>query len=400
MNLINTGDTAWLLISTVLVLIMTLPGLMLFYSGMIRKKSALSIMVHVYVSLSVVSVVWTLCAYSLAFTTGNEYLGDESRLFANQLIGKAQGHILAPTVPEAAFFLFQMAFAIIAFALITGATAERMKLRATVLFAALWTVLVYAPVAHWVWQPSGWLSTLGHLDFAGGTVVHITAGFSALVAARQIGPRLGFGQEPMMPSNLTMTVMGAGLLWAGWFGFNAGSAFHADGKAVSALIVTQMAACVAALIWGFCEWMLRKQVSLLGVATGGIAGLIGITPASGYVGITGAVVIGLFASVACFVAVNKIRALSGTDDALDVFALHGVGGLVGTLLTPMFSTGKSLDAMIYALSINALGAVAVAIYSVVATFLILWIINKMVGIRVGEEEEKIGLDLTQHGETI
>jgi ammonium transporter, Amt family len=401
MNLINTGDTAWLLISTVLVLMMTLPGLMLFYAGMVRKKSALSVMVHIFVGMAVVSLIWAMVAYSLAFTDGNEYLGGDSKIFVSQLIGaKVQTHVLAPTVPESAFFLFQMAFAIIAFALITGSTAERMKLRATALFAALWTIAVYAPVAHWVWQPSGWLASLGHLDFAGGTVVHITAGFSGLVAAKMIGPRIGFGQEPMIPNNLMITVIGAGLLWAGWFGFNAGSAFHADGKAVNALIVTQVAACVAALVWGFCEWLRRKQTSLLGVASGGIAGLIGITPASGYVGITGAVVIGIFASVACFVAVNKMKSLSGTDDALDVFALHGVGGLVGTILTPMFATGKSLDTILYALGVNTLGALVVAIYSVLMTFIALWIINKVVGLRVSADEEKVGLDLTQHGEMI
>ncbi|HSW27220.1 MAG TPA: ammonium transporter, partial [Burkholderiaceae bacterium] len=301
---INGADTAWMLISTVLVLLMTIPGIILFYGGMLRTKNALSIVAHTLAATALITVMWALCGYSIAFTHGNPYFGDFTRLFANGLIGKNVGaHAVAPTIPESVFFLFQLSFAIITFALILGATAERMRLGVTVAFAALWSVLVYAPVAHWIWHPNGWLAKMGHMDFAGGTVVHIASGASALVAALVLGPRRGFGKEPMVPYNLMITVLGAGLLWAGWFGFNAGSAFEASTRAAGALLATQVAACAGAMFWGLCEYVRRGQWSVLGSFTGAIAGLIGVTPASDYVGIDGALIIGGVTGAVCFFSV-------------------------------------------------------------------------------------------------
>jgi ammonium transporter, Amt family len=385
----NGGNTAWLLISTVLVLLMTVPGLMLFYSGMLRTKNALSIVAHIFAATAVVTLVWAMIGYSLAFTPGNGWIGGLDRMFADKLIGaKVGAHPSAPTVPESAFFLFQMAFAIIAFALITGATVERMRLSGTVLFAGLWTIAVYAPVAHWIWQPTGWLAAMGHMDFAGGTVVHIAAGVSGLVAALVIGPH-----------NLLITVLGAGLLWAGWFGFNAGSAFEASSRAVGALLATQVAACVGAFMWGICEYVKRGQMSVLGMATGAIAGLIAITPASGYVGVLGATIIGGVSGVLCFFAVTLFKAKTGIDDTLDVFALHGVGGLIGTVLTPMFALSE-IAPVTASVMTNLIGALAVMAYAAVATWIVLMIVKVVAGLRVDEESELIGLDVSQHGEML
>jgi Amt family ammonium transporter len=335
----NSADNAWMLVSAALVLMMTGPGLALFYGGLVRRKNTLAIMMQSFALMALITVMWALCGYSIAFTNGNPYFGDFTRLFANGLIGKNVGvHVAAPTIPESVFFLFQLSFAIITFALILGATAERMRLGVTVAFAALWSVLVYAPVAHWIWHPNGWLAKMGHMDFAGGTVVHIASGISGLVAAVVLGPRRGFGKEPMVPYNLMITVIGAGLLWAGWFGFNAGSAFEASTRAAGALLATQVAACAGAMFWGLCEYVRRGQWSVLGSLTGAIAGLIGVTPASGYVGIDGALIIGAVTGAVCFFAVVHFKAKTGIDDSLDVFALHGVGGLVGTLTTPVMAT--------------------------------------------------------------
>ena len=394
------GNTAWLLIATVLVLLMTVPGLMLFYSGMLRTKNALSVVAHIFAASAVVTLTWAMLGYSLAFTPGNGWFGGLSRLFAEGLVGpKVGAHPLAPTVPESAFFLFQLSFAIIAFAIITGATVERMRLGATVLFAALWTLLVYAPIAHWVWHPTGWLAAMGHMDFAGGTVVHVAAGASGLAAAWFVGPRKGFGTEPMIPHNLLITVIGAGLLWAGWFGFNAGSAFEASSRAVGAVLATQVAASASAFIWGLCEYVKRGQMSVLGMATGAIAGLIAITPASGYVGILGALGIGAASSVICFFAVTNFKSRTGIDDTLDVFALHGVGGLVGTVLVPVFAL-SAIAPVTATLWTNAIGAVAVLAYSAVMTAGILLVVKVVVGLRVDDKSERLGLDITQHGEMI
>ena len=397
---INGADTAWMLISTVLVLLMTIPGIILFYGGMLRTKNALSIVAHTLAATAVITVLWAMCGYSVAFTAGNGYFGDLSRLFANGLIGKNVGvHAAAPTIPESVFFLFQLSFAIITFALILGATAERMRLGVTVAFAALWSVIVYAPVAHWIWHPTGWLAKMGHMDFAGGTVVHIASGASALVAAWVLGPRRGFGKEPMVPYNLMITVLGAGLLWAGWFGFNAGSAFEASTRAAGALLATQVAACSGAMFWGLCEYMRRGQWSVLGSFTGAIAGLIGVTPASGFVGIDGALIIGAVTGAVCFFSVVYFKARTGIDDSLDVFALHGVGGVVGTLMTPLMATAAvaPITATVWT---NALGALAVMAYAGAATWIILALIGVVMNLRVDAESEKVGLDVAQHGEML
>ncbi|ROZ64434.1 ammonium transporter [Ramlibacter sp. WS9] len=396
----NGGDTAWMLISTVLVLLMTIPGIMLFYSGMLRTKNALSVVAHTFCATTVVTLAWTIIGYSLAFTNGNGWVGGINRVLAEGLIGPHVGaHPSAPTVPESVFFLFQLAFAIITFALIIGATVERLRMSATIFFAAFWTILVYAPVAHWIWQPTGWLAAMGHMDFAGGTVVHIAAGASGLVAAKFVGPRRGFGREPMVPHNVLVTVIGAGLLWAGWFGFNAGSAFEAGSRAAGALLATQVAACVAAFVWGLCEFVQRGQFSVLGMATGAIAGLVAVTPASGYVGPLGAGLIGVAGSVACYFAVTRFKKVTGIDDTLDVFALHGVGGLVGTVLTPVFAL-KEIAPVTASVATNLLGALSVMAYAGVATWLILLLVKPLAGLRVTEEEERLGLDIAQHGEMI
>lgn len=396
----NSGDTAWMLISIVLVLLMTIPGLMLFYSGMLRTKNALSVVAHTFAATTVITLLWVAIGYSVAFTNGTPYFGDLTRALGEGLIGSKVGsHPSAPTVPEPAFFLFQLSFAIITFAIVIGATVERMRLSATIFFAGFWSVLVYAPVAHWIWHPNGWLAAMGHMDFAGGTVVHIAAGASGLVAAMVVGPRSGFGKEAMVPHNVLITVIGAGLLWAGWFGFNAGSAFEASSRAVGALLATQVAACVAAFVWGMCEYVLRGQFSVLGMATGAIAGLVAVTPASGFVGPMGALAIGAIASVICFLAVTRFKKATRIDDTLDVFALHGVGGLVGTLLTPVFAL-KEIAPVTATVMTNALGAVTVFVYSAAATWIILLIVKPLAGLRVAPNEEQVGLDIAQHGEML
>jgi Amt family ammonium transporter len=397
---VNGADTAWMLICTVLVMLMTMPGIMLFYSGMLRTKNALSIVAHTVAAAAVITLTWAIVGYSLAFTPGNEWIGGMERLFSERLIGKGSGaHPIAPTIPEAAFFLFQLSFAIITFALVLGATAERMRLGITMVFAAFWCLMVYAPIAHWIWHPNGWLAQMGHMDFAGGTVVHIASGISGVVAAWVLGPRRGFGKEPMVPHNLLITVLGAGLLWAGWFGFNAGSALEASGRAAGALLATQVAACAGAMLWGLCEYLRRGQWSVLGSMSGAIAGLIAVTPASGFVGINGALVIGAAGGIACFFAVVSFKARTGIDDSLDVFALHGVGGVVGTLLTPVFATA-AIAPVTATVWTNGLGALAVMAYAGAMTWVILRTLGFFVKLRVDAEEEKVGLDIAQHGEML
>jgi Amt family ammonium transporter len=395
------GNTAWMLICTVLVMLMTMPGIILFYGGMLRTKNALSVVAHTVAAASVVTLTWAALGYTLAFTEGNGIWGGFSRIFADGLLGSNAntGHPVAPTVPESAFFMFQLAFAIITFAIILGATAERMRLGVTVLFAALWSVLIYAPVAHWIWHPTGWLRAMGHMDFAGGTVVHIAAGASGLVAAWVLGPRRGFGSEPMMPHNLMITVLGAGLLWAGWFGFNAGSAFEASGRAAGALLVTQVGACAGAAAWGLFEYVRRGQWSVLGTVTGSIAGLIAVTPASGYVAIDGALAIGAAGGAVCFLCVTMFKARTGIDDTLDVFALHGVGGLVGTVLTPVFASA-AIAPVTAGVWTNTIGALAVMVYAGVGTWIILRAIGLVMSLRVKVEHERVGLDIAEHGEAL
>jgi len=396
----NGGDTAWMLISTVLVMLMTMPGIILFYSGMLRSKNALSIVAHTVAGAAVITLLWSMFGYSIAFTSGGPWFGDTTRFFAEGLVGNKVGaHISAPTIPESVFFLFQLSFAIITFALVLGATAERMRLGITLLFACFWLLLVYAPVAHWIWHPNGWLAKLGHMDFAGGTVVHVLSGATGLAAAIVLGPRRGFGKEPMVPHNLLITVLGAGLLWAGWFGFNAGSAFEASARAAGALLATQVAACAGAMFWGLCEYIRRGQWSVLGTMTGAIAGLIAVTPASGFVGIGGALAIGSIAGMVCFFAVVSFKAATGIDDSLDVFALHGVGGLVGTVLTPVFAI-TAVAPVTATVWTNTLGALAVLAYAFGMTWVILKVISLVLRLRVGAAQEKLGLDISEHGEML
>ncbi|MBV1800122.1 ammonium transporter [Siccirubricoccus sp. G192] len=414
---IDTGDTAWMLTSTALVLMMTIPGLALFYAGMVRKKNVLATMMQSFALAALVSVVWMVAGYSLAFGEGNAYVGDLSRLF---LGGLAEGWdkpftlgsgpaAVATTIPETVFLMFQMTFAIITPALITGAFADRMRFSAMVVFSVLWSLLVYAPVAHWVWHPNGWIFGLGALDFAGGTVVHINAGVAGLVCAIVLGKRVGYGNDNMSPFNLALAVIGASLLWVGWFGFNAGSAAGAGARAGMAMLVTQLAAATAALSWMFAEWATKGKPSVLGAISGAVAGLVAITPASGFVLPVPALVIGLVAGLAGFWGATALKHLCGYDDSLDAFGVHGVCGIVGSLLVGVFAYGPlsataaapegssgSLDQFLLQLCATA----AVFAFSAIGTFLLLKVTDALVGLRVAEEEEREGLDVTQHGERI
>lgn len=401
---ISAGDTAWMLTSTALVMLMTIPGLALFYAGMVRKKNVLTTAAHSFAAVCIVTVLWVLIGYSLAFSPGSALLGGGGRMMLQGLefmkeAGKLTVHNIAPTVPESVFMMFQLTFAIITPALITGAFAERMKFSALLLFVSLWSLLVYAPVAHWVWDPAGWLAAMGVLDFAGGTVVHINAGISGLVAAIIIGPRVGFGKEPMPPHNLVLTMIGASLLWIGWFGFNAGSAGAADGRAGMAMLVTQVAAAVGALAWMSVEWARRGKPSVLGLLSGAVAGLVAITPASGFVGISGAFCIGGVAGAACYWGATALKSRLGYDDSLDVFGVHAIGGIVGALLTGVFAV-KDIGGVEGTLLKQAIGVVATTIYAGIMTGLILAVVDLTVGVRVAAEAEREGLDIEQHGEHV
>ncbi len=402
---INSGDTAWMLSSTALVLLMTIPGLVLFYAGMVRKKNVLSTALQSFAICCLVSVIWILIGYSIAFTPGSTpYLGGFDRLMLSGLSYiKATSQLtvshIAPTIPESVFVMFQMTFAIITPALIVGAFAERMRFTAMLAFMTLWSIFVYAPVAHWVWEPSGLLASQGVLDFAGGTVVHINAGAAGLVCAYMLGPRTGYGKVPFMPYNLVYTLVGASLLWVGWFGFNAGSAVAADGRAGMAMLVTQAATAVAALTWITIEWFVKSRITMLGFASGAVAGLVAITPASGFVNVGGALAIGLAAGVFCYWGATGLKRLLGADDALDVFGIHGVGGLVGAILTGVFAD-KAISGLDASVTMQAIAAFGTLLYSGVATFIILKIISLFVTLRIDAEEEHDGLDLTQHAERV
>lgn len=401
---ISAGDTAWMLTSTALVLLMTIPGLALFYAGMVRKKNALATVAHSVATTCIVTIIWVVLGYSLVFTPATPYLGSLDRLLLHGMVflkdaGQLTVHHVATTIPESVFMMFQMTFAIITPALITGAFAERMKFSAFLLFITLWSLIVYVPVAHWVWEPTGWLAARGVLDFAGGTVVHINAGVSGLVAALIIGPRSGFGKEPMPPHNLVLTVIGAALLWVGWFGFNAGSAGAADGRAGYAMLVTQLAAAVSAMAWMCVEWLRRGKPSVLGIVSGAVAGLVAITPASGFVDVTGAFVIGAVAGVACYWGATSLKAMGRYDDSLDVFGVHAIGGIVGALLTGVFAL-KSIGGVEGSLSNQAFGVAVTVIYSGAMTAVILGIVRLLTGLRVTPEQEREGLDLELHGEHV
>lgn len=401
---ISAGDTAWLLASTALVLFMTIPGLALFYAGMVRKKNVLATMAHSFAVTCLVTVIWVVIGYSLAFTPGSPYIGGLDRVLLGGMefvkeTGKLSVSEIAPTIPESVFIMFQMTFAIITPALITGAFAERMKFSALLIFITLWSIFVYAPVAHWVWEPGGWLAMRGVLDFAGGTVVHINAGVSGLVAAIIIGPRLGFGKEPMPPHNLVLTVIGACMLWVGWFGFNAGSAVAADGRAGMAMLATQIATAVGALSWMIIEWLRRGKPSVLGLVSGAVSGLVAITPASGFVDVSGALVIGAAAGLACYWGATTLKSKLGYDDSLDVFGVHAVGGIVGALLTGVFAV-ESIGGAHSSFGNQAFGVVVTVVYSAVMTAIILGIVSALVGLRITPEAEVEGLDLEQHGEHV
>ncbi len=400
----DTGDTAWVLASTALVMLMT-PALGFFYGGLVQRKNVLSTIMHSFFILALISVQWVLWGYTLAFAPGSSWIGGLDWLGLRG-VGMEPFADYSATIPHEAFMAFQMMFAVITPALITGAFAERKRFKAMVLFTLLWATFVYAPVAHWVWAVGGWLRTYGALDFAGGTVVHITAGVAALVAASMLGKRIGFGQGSLEPHNLTYTVLGAGLLWFGWFGFNAGSALGANGLAVNALVVTNTAAAMGALAWMTASWIRHGHPSVLGLAAGAVAGLVAITPASGYVNVTSSILIGLGAGVFCFFAVDILKRNVGVDDALDVFAVHGVGGIWGALATGLFATTSinpaGFDGLFYGnpgqLLKQTVAVGAVAAFTAVVTWVILKFVDITVGLRVPEQEEVLGLDTTTHGE--
>nr|WP_296406065.1 ammonium transporter [Psychrobacter sp.] len=396
---LDTGDTAWVLVSTLLVLMMTIPGLALFYGGMVRKKNILATMGHSFSAAAMVSVIWVLIGYSVAFGDGGLWVGDMSKLLLNGITKDT----LSGTIPEVLFSIFQMTFAIIAVAIISGSVADRIKFSAWMVFMALWVVFVYAPITHWVWAPNGWLFTKGALDFAGGTVVHINSGVAGLVLAYVIGKRLGYGRESMAPHNLTLSVIGAGLIWVGWFGFNGGSALGANGSAAFAIMTTQVAAAAATLSWLLFERIFHGKASILGATSGAVAGLVVITPAAGFVDVTGALIMGLVGGAICFWGTNGLKRMLKADDALDAFGLHAVGGIVGAILTAVFASemimGKKID-LLPQLFTQLEGVVAVMIYSAVVTYIIAKAIDMVMGLRVDNEEERIGLDLSQHGERI
>jgi Amt family ammonium transporter len=401
---LNGADTAWMLTSTALVLLMTLPGIALFYAGMVRRKSVLNTMASVVAITGVVSLLWFAVSYSLAFTPGDSWIGGGGRLWFSGLdyvkdSGKVMVSHIAPNVPESVYAMFQLTFAIITAALVVGSFVERMRFSAMICFVALWSVLVYAPIAHWVWEPGGWLAQMGALDFAGGSVVHINAGIAGLVCAYFIGPRRGYGREPFEPYSLGLTMAGAGLLWVGWFGFNAGSAVAADGRAGLAMAVTHIAAAAGALSWMFAEWLVRARPSLLGLCSGVVAGLVAITPASGFVTPASALLIGAVAGVACYWGATGLKRLLGADDSLDVFGVHGIGGIVGCLLTGLLAS-KTVSGVEGSIVVQAISAGAVLAYSLVMTAVLLIVTKLLVGLRVDDQSEQSGLDIAQHRERL
>lgn len=402
---LNGANTAWILTATALVLFMTLPGLSLFYGGLVRSRNILSILMQCFAIACMASLIWLVAGYSLSFGEGNAWIGDASRL----LFAGMGEESLAGDIPESLFSLFQMTFAIITPALVVGAFAERMKFSSVLIFSALWLFGVYFPVCHWVWG-GGWLGQMGLLDFAGGVVVHITAGVAALVAALVLGPRDGFPRTAMPPHNMTMTVTGAGILWVGWFGFNGGSALAANGDASMAMLVTHISAAAGSLAWMTMEWVKFGRPSVLGIVTGMVAGLGTITPASGFVGPGGALLIGISAGVACFFATQLMKRVLKIDDSLDVFPVHGVGGMLGTLLAGVFASTQlgafsgqgfadGIETMGQQVGVQLVGVVVVTLYTAVVTYVLLKVTGVLTsGLRVTREEEMIGLDISHHEE--
>jgi len=407
---LDKADTAWMLTSTALVLLMTIPGLALFYAGMVRKKNVLATMMQSFGITALVTVLWGIIGYSLAFTDGNAYIGDLSRFMLHGMT--KDGLFPSSTIPESVGMMFQMTFAIITPALITGAFADRMKFSALILFVTGWLILVYAPIAHWVWAGTGFLSSSNDkamfsvLDFAGGTVVHINAGIAGLVGCMVMGKRKGFGTENFAPHNLAYALIGASLLWVGWFGFNAGSALTSDGRAGMAMTVTQLATGAAVISWLAVEWIIRKKPSALGAASGAVAGLVAITPASGFVDPTGGLVIGLVAGVVCFWGATGLKHMLGYDDSLDAFGVHGVGGITGALLTGVFAvkdiggTSGLLEGNSAQVLLQAAGVMVTIVWSGAVSFILYKVIDLTVGLRVSTEVEVEGLDINLHGEVI
>ena len=403
---LDTGDTAWMLTSTALVLMMTIPGLALFYGGMVRKKNVLATVMQSFAITCLISVLWLIVGYSLAFTSGSTIIGGLGRVFLRGMTVDGVSE-LAKTIPETVYMSFQLTFAIITPALIAGAFAERMKFSAMMWFMGLWSLIVYAPIAHWVWG-GGFLGDWGVLDFAGGTVVHINAGVAGLICALVLGKRRGFGVENMAPHNLVYSVIGASLLWVGWFGFNAGSAGGANVNAGMAMAVTQFATAAAALSWMFAEWATRGKPSVLGVISGAVAGLVAITPASGFVNPMGGLAIGIVAGLVCFWGATSLKRAMGYDDSLDAFGVHGIGGFVGAILTGVFAIeaigGENKRGLIDGNSGQVLtqlwGCLVCIAWCAVATFILLKIVDALIGLRVTNEEEIEGLDINLHGETV
>jgi Amt family ammonium transporter len=411
---LDSGDTAWMLTSVALVLMMTIPGLALFYGGMVRKKNVLATLMQSVAITCLVTVLWAIIGYSLAFTSGSAFLGGFDRVLLRGM--KIDSFTdLAKTIPESVYMCFQMTFAIITPALICGSVADRMKFSALMWFIALWSLVVYAPVAHWVWMTDGFLNKAGVLDYAGGTVVHINAGVAGLVAALMLGKRLGYPKDAMPPHNLVLTVIGTGLLWVGWFGFNAGSAVTAGFNAGMAMAVTQIATAAAALSWMLVEWALRGKPSVLGICSGAVAGLVAITPASGFVDPSAALIIGLVAGAVCFWSASTLKHMLGYDDSLDAFGVHGIGGMIGAVLTGVFarasiiagtstdvdmSKGGLIDGHPDQVLTQLYGIAAVVVFDAIVSFVLLKVIDLVIGLRVDEETEVEGLDLALHGEVV
>lgn len=408
---LDSGNTAWMLVSTALVLMMTIPGLALFYGGMVRKMNVLAMMMQSFAICALASVLWMVAGYSFAFGGEGPFFGGLDKILLKGLA--VDSVIEGMTIPESVFMVFQMTFAIITPALITGAFADRMKFSAMLIFTALWSLLVYAPIAHWVWGPGGWLLELGVLDYAGGTVVHINAGVAGLVAALVLGKRVGYGSSSMAPHNLTLSLIGASMLWVGWFGFNAGSALAADARAGMAMAVTQIASASAALSWMFIEWALRGKPSVLGIVSGAVAGLVAITPAAGFVLPMGALVIGAVSGLACYAGAVWLKHKFNYDDSLDAFGVHGVGGIVGALLTGVFAVGAItatqdnpagvqglIEGNAGQLWLQFVGVAVTVAFCAVATWVILKVTDLLVGLRVEPAQERDGLDLALHGESV
>jgi Amt family ammonium transporter len=400
---IDSGNTAWIMTSTALVLFMTIPGLALFYGGLVRSKNVLSVLMQCFAITCLVSVLWLVVVYSMAFAEGNALVGGLGSIFMGNLAEDS----VTGDLPESVFAMFQLTFAIITPALIVGAFAERMRFAAMLLFSGMWLVLVYGPVTHWVWG-GGWLGQMGLLDFAGGTVVHVTAGSAALVCAMYLGPRRGFPKTPMPPHNMTMVLTGAAMLWVGWFGFNGGSALAANGDAGMAILVTHMSASAGALTWMACEWFRFGKPSALGAVTGMVAGLGTITPASGFVGPAGGLVIGVLAGIVCFNMTMLFKQRLQIDDSLDVFPVHGVGGALGTILAAIFAS-SSLGVfsgqgyadgmtMVSQLQVQVIGVISVGAYTAICTLVLLKLVDSLIGLRVSADQETEGLDINQHNE--